>query len=208
MYCIYIAALCPTSEEHCREEEFSWVTEMFPGSNRCDQQRFDTSIITGSLWKKEKKNPEGWSWTRARGASSFPLSGVNYSTNQLPPPPSPPSPPSSDGQQPHDPHSTASHWFFFFFLHLTGFHRATVWLPGCSLGGVWLLLTGLLSFELMGGKTDKICQSSLFLLMDNSHAWFVLFFCLFYCYHPESRRSGIPVVSPQLSAFISGLLLW
>lgn len=158
---------------------------MFPGSNRCDQQRFDTSTITGSLWKK--KSLEGWSWTRAHGASSFLLSGVNYSTNQLPPPPPPPS---SDGQPPHDPHSTASPWLFFFFLHLTGFHRTTVWLPGCSLGGVWLLLTGLLSFELIGGRTDKICQSSLFLLVDNSHAWFVLF-C--YCYHSEFRTSRIPV---------------
>lgn len=151
---------------------------MFPGSNRCDQQRFDTSIITRSLWNKKKKTLEGWSWTRARGASSFPLSGVNYSTKQLPPPAPPPAPPSSDGQQPHDPHSTNSHRFFYFFLHLTGFHCTTVWLPGCSLGGVWLLLTGLLSFELMGGRTDKICQSSLFLLMDDFHAWFVLFFII------------------------------
>lgn len=187
IYCIYVELSCPTSEGHCREEEFSWVTEMFPGSNRCDQQRFDTSTITGSLWKQ--KSLEGWSWTRARGASSFPLSGVNYSTNQLPPPPPPPS---SDGQPPHDPHSTASPWLFFFFLHLTGFHRTTVWLPGCSLGGVWLLLTGLLSFELIGGRTDKICQSSLFLLVDNSHAWFVLFVIVI------TLRSG-----PQESLFVS-----
>lgn len=42
-----------------QEEEISWVTAMHPGSNRCEQQGFDTSIIPGSPWKKALKDGVG-----------------------------------------------------------------------------------------------------------------------------------------------------
>lgn len=39
--------LSPTPRDW-QEEEISWVTAMLPGSNKCDQQGFDASIIPGS----------------------------------------------------------------------------------------------------------------------------------------------------------------